>query len=215
MSETPFEAPADDVAPPPPRNARPTALTLVSALAAGLGVLGLFGVLYGCATSSMSLFATSALTATMPPEQAAAQAALMAASRPFLFVGIALFLAIIPLAVGLALGGFQVLMDKPAGTQWLGNAFLFGLVVEPVRALISIGQSIVLWDEMLAVAMSSTSQPGLPPGTEEIMGGFVVGAAVLGQAIMVAWVIAKMAVYAYGRRVLASEATQDWLIAKA
>ena len=89
------------------------------------------------------------------------------------------------------------------------------VTVEPMRALISIIQSIVLWEEMLAVATSSATQPGLPPGTEEIMGGFVIGAAVLGQAIMVLWVAAKMAVYAYGRRVLASEATQDWLISKA
>jgi len=215
MSETPFDAPADDVAPPPPPNARPRSLTLVATFAAALGVFGLFGVLYGCVTVPMSLWASSAFTAAMPAEQAAAQQALTAASRPFLFVGLTLFLAIIPLAVGLALGGIQVLSDKPSGTQWLGNAFLFGLVVEPVRALVSIIQSIVLWEEMQTVALASASQPGAPPGTEEIMSAFVIGAAVVGQIVMLVWVAVKIGVYAWGRRVLASEATQDWLISKA
>lgn len=215
MSETPFDAPADDVAPPPPPNARPRSLTLVATFAAALGVLGLFGVAYGCVTVPMGLWVSSAFTATMPPDQAAAQQALNAASRPFLFVGLALFLAIIPLAVGLALGGFQVLTDKASGTQWLGNAFLFGLVVEPVRALLSIIQMIVLWDQMHAVALASANQPGAPPGTEEIMAAVVVGAAVAGQVVMLLWVAAKVALYAWGRRVLASDATQDWLISKA
>lgn len=215
MADSPFQAPADDKTAPPPPNARPRSLTVVAAMAAALGVLGLFGVLFACFGSVVSLATGGAFTAGMPPEQAAAQEALMSASRPFVFVGMALLLAIIPLAVGLLIGGLQTLMDNPGGAGWLGNAFLFGLVVEPVRLLLQVIQLAVLWDETMAVTAAAAAPAAAgAPGMEGVMDGIVIGSVIAGQVVNFAWFLAKFVFYLVGRRVLASEATQDWLIAK-
>ena len=56
--------------------------------------------------------------------------------------------------------------------------------------------------------------PGLPANTGDIMTGAMIFSLVAGQAIGFAWMLAKVALYAWGRRVIASEATQDWILSK-
>jgi hypothetical protein len=209
--ESPYEPPnEDDVV---GGATRPTLLLAISILALLLGVLGVFGALSTCTGAIGSSMISSLGQQTMTPEQLQAQQALLAAQRPLLPAFIGLAWATLPLALLLMGGGALTLASRVRGGQLLGWAFAYGLVLEPIRLLMAIIQSLVTWDEGMAV-MHTSSQlpPGTPPlqGFEEIMFGVMIGSVILSLVFAVLWMLTKLVFYFVGLRVLKGDAARAW-----
>jgi len=192
---------------------RPTALLVVSVMAIVLGLMGIFGALSTCASAVGSSTLSSIGHQSMTPEQWQAQQALLAAQRPLLPLFLGLAVATLPLALLLIGGGSLTLANRLRGVQLLGWAFVYGLILEPLRVLAAIIQYAVTWEETTALMHLSTQvPPGSPPmsGFEEIMYGIMIGSVILGMVVAALWMVAKMAFYFVGLRILGGEGTRAW-----
>jgi len=208
--ESPYTPPSEDLG---LDASRPTALLVVSVMAVVLGLMGIFGALSACASAVGSSTISSLGQQTMTPEQWQAQQTLLAAQRPLLPLFLGLAVATLPLALLLIGGGGLTLANRVRGVQLLGWAFVYGLILEPLRLLVAIIQYAVTWEETMAVMHASTqAPPGSPPvqGFEEIMFGFMIGSVILGAVIAALWMAAKLAFYVIGLRVVNGERTRAW-----
>lgn len=215
MTDNSYEAPAsDETGAGGP--ARPTMLLVVAILAILLGVLGLLGSATGCFGLVTSLSGVE-LQQGLSSEQSAAQEVLLEAGRPFLPISGVLLLANVPLALLLIAGGGLVLASKAAAGRYLRWAFTFGLILEPLRVLLTVVQTWATWEETQAFLAITTeaASAGLPPEMADSMGGIVMASVVLGLVVSAGWMAVKIVFYVVGLKTLRREDVQEHFASQA